>query len=146
MIEHQQKIDRFKSDVLSLCMNSNRQLNKFKDYFFLLEESLHKFFSIEDCILFRVEGNHLNPLNKQVREALSDAELTLDLCKPYLNENNVIELPAFLQEITYFRNHTHMMPLTIDEKFEGLIIFRYQKLDICPYTELTEELVKEIFI
>lgn len=52
MVENQQKIDQFKSDILSLCMKTKLQRSKFYDYFFLLEESLIKHFNMEHCFYF----------------------------------------------------------------------------------------------
>lgn len=92
MVENQQKIDQFKSDILSLCMKTKLQRSKFYDYFFLLEESLIKHFNMEHCFLFHVSENKLKPIDNL---ELLNVDVTLDLIQPYFNGNKVVKLPGF---------------------------------------------------
>lgn len=141
MVENQLKIDRFKSDVLSLYMNSNLQQNKFHDYFLLLEDSLFEFFNMEECFLFQAsEDKFKTTLNSEIY----NVDLTLKLLQPYLNGNKIIELPKFLKDISYFNNHTNLMPLMVNDKIEGIILFKYKKINELIQTEFTEEVLKEI--
>ncbi|MGN7478075.1 diguanylate cyclase domain-containing protein [Solibacillus silvestris] len=141
MVENQLKIDRFKSDVLSLCMNSNLQLNKFYDYLQILEESLARFFNMEDCFLFQVSEDKFKPTyNIEVL----NVELTLNLLQPFLNGNKVVDLPEFIKELSYFKYHTDLMPLMINNKIEGIIVFKYNKANAPIQTELTEDIINEI--
>lgn len=141
MVENQLKIERFKSDVLSLCMNLNLQVNKFYDYFLLLEESLYKYFNMEECFLFQAsEDKFKTTLNSEVY----NVDLTLNLLEPYLNENKIIELPEFLKEISYFKHHTNLMPLMVQDKIEGIILFKYKKTNNPIQAQFTEEVLIEI--
>ena len=118
MIEHQQKIDCFKSDVLSLCINSNKQLNKFKEYFPFFNERLHYYFGMEDCLLFKVESKQLKPLNNDM-DILMEAQLNLTPIHNELINRKIAKLPFPLKNINYFNNHTHIMALQIDGLLEG---------------------------
>lgn len=141
MVENQQKIDQFKSDILSLCMNTKLQRNKFYDYFLLLEESLIKHFNMDHCFLFHVSENKLKPIDNI---DLLDVDVTLDLIQPYFNGNNVVKLPGFLREYPYFENHTDVMPLIINDNIEAILIFKYNSIKVPVQAVLTEEIVKAI--
>lgn len=103
-------------------MNSNIQQNKLHDYFLLLEESLADFFKMEDCFLFHLIDNNLKPVTN-----LNYYNIDFNLLVPYLNGNKVVELPKFLKELSYFRNHTNIMPLMSNNKIDGIIVFKYKK-------------------
>ena len=64
MIEHQQTIINIKSDVLSLCVSSARELNSFSEYFSLFKQCLNQHFDIEECCFLSYEGDVLKPLTK----------------------------------------------------------------------------------
>lgn len=141
MVENQQKIDQFKSDILSLCMNKKLQRSKFYDYFFLLEESLNKHFNMEHCFLFHVSENKLKPIDNL---ELLNVDVALDLIQPYFNGNKVVKLPGFLKEQPYFETHTDVMPLIINDKIEAIIIFKYNPVEAPIQTVLTEEIIGAI--
>lgn len=144
MIEYQQKIDRFKSDVLSLCINANKKLNTNEDYFSLLKDSLKDFFGMEESLFFRFEDGVLKSSSKEMESIHFDSNLTLDVFEPYFSTNKVVELPSFLKELGPFENYTTIMSLRSDEGLEGIIIFKCanKQVDLCA--EFTEELVNEI--
>ncbi|MEK3766770.1 MULTISPECIES: sensor domain-containing diguanylate cyclase [unclassified Solibacillus] len=139
MVENQLKIDQFKSNILNLCMNSNIQQNKLHDYFLLLEESLADFFKMEDCFLFHLIDNNLKPVTN-----LNYYNIDFNLLVPYLNGNKVVELPKFLKELSYFRNHTNIMPLMSNNKIDGIIVFKYKKTTPPFEIQLTEDIIINI--
>lgn len=141
MVENQQKIDQFKSDILSLCINTKLQRNKFYDYFLLLEESLIKHFNMDHCFLFQVSENKLKPIDNI---ELLDVDVTLDLIQPFFNGNNVVKLPGFLKEQPYFENCTDVMPLILNDKIEAILLFKYNPVNTPAQAVLTEENVKAI--
>lgn len=144
MMENQQKIDRFKSDVLSLCINSSKQFNQYKEYFSFLKESLHNYFGMEDCILLKVDGLRLNHLNDEKEQFLFNTQLTLKSFENYLGGEKIVNLPNFLKEMEYFENHTSMMLLQIDDQLEGILLFKYKNTNEPSYSNLSEELIDGI--
>ncbi|WP_234417269.1 MULTISPECIES: GGDEF domain-containing protein [unclassified Lysinibacillus] len=143
-MENQQKIDRFKSDVLSLCINSSKQFNQYKEYFSFLKESLHNYFGMEDCILLKVDGLRLNHLNDEKEQFLFNTQLTLKSFENYLGGEKIVNLPNFLKEMEYFENHTSMMLLQIDDQLEGILLFKYKNTNEPSYSNLSEELIDGI--
>lgn len=141
MIEHQQKIDRFKSDVLSLCINSNNQLNKFKEYFSFLKEKLNDYFGMEDCSIFKIEHGTLKPLTREYGQLILDENITLNTFAPHFNGDKIAELPFSLKQIQQFKNHTNMMLLQIDGQLEGIIIYKCQNDNSMLLTESKEEAI-----
>ena len=144
MMENQQKIDRFKSDVLSLCINSSKQFNQYKEYFSFLKESLHNYFGMEDCVVLKVDGNRLKFINDENEQFLFNAQLTLKSFESYLDRGKIVNLPNFLKEIKCFENHTSMMLLQIDHQLEGVLLFKYENLDAPLHSDFTEEIIDGI--
>jgi diguanylate cyclase (GGDEF)-like protein len=141
MIEHQQKIDCFKSDVLSLCINSNNQFNKFKEYFPFLRERLHYHFGMEDCLLFKLEGKQLKALNNDLN-TLMESQLMLMTIENEFKYQKVAKLPFHLKVQNYLTDYTHIMALEIDGHLEGIVIFKNS--NSTSEFELTEKVIKEI--
>ena len=119
MIEYQQKMECFKSDVLSLCINSNKQFDKFKEYFPFLKERLHYYFGMEDCLLFKVEGKQLKALNNEMNPLLMETQLTLTMFEYEFKNQKIAKLPSHLKELNYLKKHTDVMALEIDGQIEG---------------------------
>lgn len=142
MIEHQQKIDCFKSDVLSLCINSNKQFNKFNEYFPFLKERLSHYFGMEDCIIFKVEGKQLKPLNKEIHSLIIETQLILTRFENELKNIKLVKLPSSLKKLKYLENHTDMMVLQIDDELRGLIVFKNSNDN--SQVIFTEKLIDEI--
>ena len=142
MIEHQQKIDCFKSDVLSLCFNSNKQFNKFKEYFPFLKERLNYYFGMVDCLLYKVDDKQLKSLNNDMDTLFMEAHLTLTTIENEFKNKKIVKLPSHLKKLNYFKNHTDMMALQLDKQLVGVVIFK----DSSKYltTEFTEKLINEI--
>ena len=141
MIEYQQKIDCFKSDVLSLCVNSNKQY-KFKEYFLFLKERLHYYFGMEDCLLFKVDGKQLKSINNDLDTLFMEAQLTLSTIENEFKNKKIVKLPSQWKELNYFKNHTHMMALQLEKHLVGVVIFKDSSKN--STAEFTEKLINEI--
>ncbi|MCH7322407.1 diguanylate cyclase [Solibacillus sp. MA9] len=139
MTEYQQLVDQFKSEILSLCIDSKENLNNFNDYFSLLAHGLNKYFTIQDSILFRLKGNSLKP-NYTDYQFLN--ELTLNDVQPLLKSHYIIEIPKIVQKQNYLQNHTHIMPLIVEQSILGLIVFKCE--DETKEAYLTPQLVQEV--
>lgn len=125
MIVHQKMIEKFKSDVLSLCMIPKRDLNNFEDYFSLLNKSLTNFFGVEECFLFIIEGEFLKPIQKELIEQTFKKPLAFNLFEAHFNDSKVVGLPAFLKKESPFTNYTSMMLVQLeDDKPEGILLFK----------------------
>ena len=142
MIEYQQKIDCFKSDVLSLCINSNKQFHKFKEYFLFLKERLHYYFGMEDCLLFKVDGKQLKSINNDMDTLFMEAQLTLTTIENEFKNKKIVKLPYHLKELNYFKNHTDMMALQLEKHLVGVVIFKDSSKNTMD--EFTEKLINEI--
>jgi diguanylate cyclase (GGDEF)-like protein len=144
MIEYQQKIDQFKSEILSLCINSNEQLNKFIEYFSILKDSLHNYFGIEDSYLFKVEDGLFKLLNKKIENISLNTHLPLMLIEPSIINEKIIPLPTILKNMDWLHNHTDLMPLRVDGQLVGMIIFKSSHSTTILENEFTENLINEI--
>lgn len=139
MTEYQKLVDQFKSEILSLCIDSKGNLNKFNDYFSLLARGLNKYFTIQDSFLFQLKGNLLKP-NYPDYQFLN--ELTLNDVQPLLKGHSIIEIPKIVQKQNNLQNHTHIMPLIVEQSILGLIVFKCDDATIEAY--LTPQLVQEV--
>lgn len=144
MIEYQHKIDRFKSEVLSLCINSNEQLYKFIEYFSILKDGLQNYFGIEDSYLFKVEDGLFKLLNKKIENLSINTHLPISIIEPYVKNKEIIALPAELKKIDCLQNHTGLMPLRVDGQLVGLIIFKTAKTSIPLNDKFAENLINEV--
>ncbi|MEK4426620.1 sensor domain-containing diguanylate cyclase [Solibacillus sp. FSL K6-1523] len=125
MVVHQKMIEKFKSDVLSLCINSKEDLNNFEDYFSLLNKCLTKFFGVEECFLFIIEGETLKPLHKEIIEQTIKLPLAFNLFEASFNDSKVVELPAFFKEKSPFIDYTSMMLVKLEEaQPEAILLFK----------------------
>ncbi|MER2106172.1 MAG: diguanylate cyclase [Solibacillus sp.] len=121
MIENQQTIMKFKSDVLSLCVTSLKQLNSLDEYFVLFKQHLQQHFGIEKCCFLLVKKGVLKPLSTESENKLSSwAELNA-----YFETQNIVEVPSLLQENVGFTAFSHMILLQNSEKQpKGVILLQ----------------------
>ena len=138
MVDYQLLVDRFKSDVLSFSSNNKKQ-GMTNESFILLEKSLIKHFVMQDCFLFRVSHDVLKPNFKEYKFSF---ELKFSEVQPYLNGQQVIEIPDVFSAYSYFQHYTHAVPLMVEEEILAILIFSYE--DATPQVNLTQEMVKEI--
>ena len=138
MVDYQLLVDRFKSDVLSFS-SINKKQGMTNESFILLEKSLIKNFAMKDCFLFRVSHDVLKPNFKEYKFSF---ELTFSEVQPYLNGQQVIEIPDVFSAYSYFQHYTHAVPLMVEEEILAILIFSYE--DATLQVNLTQEMVKEI--
>ncbi len=139
MVDYQLFVDRFKSDVLSVSNLINKQQGRANEYFILLEKSLIKNFAMQDCFLFRVSNDVLKPNFKEHKFSF---ELTLSEVQPFLNGQNICEIPEGFKKYPDFLNYTHAMPLIVEEKILAILIFNYEYPT--NQMDLTPEIIEEI--
>ncbi|WP_341321057.1 GGDEF domain-containing protein [Solibacillus sp. FSL H8-0523] len=138
MVDYQLLVDRFKSDVLSF-ISMNKKHGMSNESFILLEKSLIKNFAMKDCFLFRVSHDVLKPNFKEFKFSV---ELTFSEVQPYLNGQQIIEIPDVFSVYPYFQHYTHAVPLMVDGEILAILIFSYE--DPTLQINLTQDIVKEI--
>lgn len=141
MTDYQLLVDQFKSEMLSLCIDSKDKLTVFNDCFSLLAHGLNKYFAMQDSFLFQVNGNSLKPNNTDYPFL---NELPLKDVQPLLTSHHIIEIPKIVQQQHYFQQHTHIMPLIWENSVRGLIVFKYENDENIVYftTQLVQEITK----
>lgn len=139
MTDYQLLVDQFKSEMLSLCIDSKDKLTIFNDYFSLLAYGLNKYFAMQDSFLFQVNENSLKP-NHTDYPFLN--ELSLKDVQPLLTNHHIIEIPRIVQKQTYFQHHTHILPLMEEDSILGLVIFKVEAAE--KPAQFPLQLVQEI--
>lgn len=141
MTDYQQLVDRFKSDVLSQWINLNKKLDNYYHYFAILEKSLCKSFNLKDCFLFRVNGEKIKPVFIGEKFPI---QVTLSELHPYLNTQSTEKIPDFLKRNKHFQHYTNIMPLKIDGKIEGIVLFEYNHAQNSAEVPFNAQVVNEI--
>lgn len=120
MIENQQTIMRFKSDVLDLCVKSLKQLNSLDEFFVLFKQHLQQHFGLEKCCFLLVENGLLKPLSN---EAISKP-ISLQMMADYARQQ-LVEIPSFLKQEAVFEPFSHMIFLQNSKKqTRGVVLFQ----------------------
>lgn len=111
MEENQQKIMKIKSDVLSLCVSSAKQLNSLSEYFVLFKQGLKQHFNIDECCFLLFENGFL----KEELKEQDASSISWTLLESYFEQQKVVKTPYFLSEKEAFQPFSHMMLLQTDQ-------------------------------
>ncbi|MEO4051922.1 sensor domain-containing diguanylate cyclase [Solibacillus sp. CAU 1738] len=125
MTEHQQMINAIKSDMLSLCVDSDIELNSFSEYFRFISQCLQKHFEIKYSTFLKCEGDLLKPINSEIVCSLTFSSLPYALVDSYFEQQKVVDIPYFLRGKIEFKSMTHMILLKVGKKNpSGVLLFQ----------------------
>lgn len=123
MTEHQQMINAIESDMLSLCINSDIELDSFSEYFWFISDSLQKNFKINSSAFLKWEGDILKPVNNKVG-SMNFNSLPFNQVKHYFGQQKIVRIPSVLKEKEEFEEMTHMMLLQVGQNTPcGLLLY-----------------------
>lgn len=124
MTEHQQMINAIKSDMLSLCVNSDIELNSFNEYFWIICDSLRKNFKINSCAFLKCEGELLKPINSKIVGTKNFNSLPFNLIEHYFEQRKIVNIPSMLKQKKEFEAMTHMILLQVGQNSpSGILLY-----------------------
>ncbi|MEG0386187.1 MAG: sensor domain-containing diguanylate cyclase [Solibacillus sp.] len=105
-----------------------------------------KFFGVEECFLFIIEGEFLNPLKKECLVQTFELPLAFNLFEAYFDDSKVVELPNFLKEKGPFTDYTSMMLVQlVEDQPEAILLLKCNhEREECLCFNHTDESVTEI--
>jgi len=111
MREHQEILNKIKSDLLSLCIDSKCQMNGYDEYVVLMRKSFSQHFNIENCCFLLYERQSLKPFSINTSGNLDFDHIPWRDFTPYFAQKKLVKVPQCLSELDEFNSFSQMLLL-----------------------------------
>ena len=109
MIEHERTLNNIKSELLTLYVHVSEGYKSFSEYFRLFQQSVFKYFDIENIHFFMVQDRLLKPTDPNVCEKLFRNGIEWAKFEYYFEQKNIVPIPETLINIEPFSQFDQMM-------------------------------------
>ena len=125
MIEHELTLKNIKSELLTLYVYANNEYKSFNTYFRLFQQSIFKFFDIENIHFFIVQDGLLKPTDSSVSMNLFRNGIEWSKFEYYFEQTNIVPIPETFIHCEPFSQFDQMMVIrkSNNEPF-GVIFFK----------------------
>ena len=125
MIEHELTLKNIKSELLNLYVYANKEYKSFNTYFCLFQQSIFKYFDIENIHFFIVQDGLLKPTDSSVSMNLFRNGIEWAKFEYYFEKTNIVPIPETFINCEPFSQFDQMMVIrkSNNEPF-GVIFFK----------------------
>ncbi len=109
MIEHERTLNNIKSELLTLYVDASKEYKSFNAYFRIFQQSVFKFFDIENIHFYIVRNHLLKPTDPSVNEEFFRNGIEWAKFEYYFNEKNIVPIPETFINSEPFSQFDQMM-------------------------------------